>query len=186
MGANDLEIRSFMSKKKYRFFIRNYSSIGISLQSPATAMPLPLAGDASNILTKAEGNTLRVSVTWTIHDEDTVVVQTNQYDTDGSNDDEGIRGTVIKGLGGSSGNEVKTADDQIKFLLNNQRKDNPTFSGFQSTFIEDKYQMIIGDIGFSRIGLIESVDVQKQGNAPITWQATLNFVAGAVVASGDD
>lgn len=184
MGANDVEIRSFMSNKKYRFFIRNYSSIGISLQSPATAMPLPLAGDASNILTKAEGNTLRVSVTWTIHDEDTDVVETNPYDVEAN--DVGVAGTTIHGLGGSNGDEVRTADDQIKFLLNNQKKTGSSFSGFQSTYIEDKYQIIIGNIGFSRIGLIESVDVQKQGNAPITWQATLNFVAGAVVASGDD
>ena len=47
-------------------------------------------------------------------------------------------------------------------------------------------QIIIGNIGFSRVGLIESVEVSKQGTAPVTWNATLSFVAGAPIAALDD
>ena len=74
-------------------------------------------------------------------------------------------------------------DDQVKFLVNNQAETSPAFSGFQSTYIEDKYQIIIGNIGFSRVGLIESIEVSKQGSTPITWTANLSFIAGAPIAA---
>jgi hypothetical protein len=170
-----IEIRSFKTNKKYRYLIRNIQSVSISLTSPATAMALPLAGDASNVLTKAEGNTLRVTVSWTLHDEATDVILQNPYNTEGSSVG---GGTTPFGL-----TTKKNADDQVKFLLNNQATTSPAFSGFQSTYIEDKYQIIMGNIGFSRIGLIESVEVSKQGTTPITWNASLSFIAGAPVAA---
>lgn len=182
--AETIEIRSFkdgvdgQQGKKYRYLIRNINSVSISLTSPATAMPLPLAGDANNVLTKAEGNTLRVSVSWTIHDEATDVILANPYDTSGAS---AGSGTTPFGL-----TTKRLADDQVKFLLNNQAESGATYSGFQSTYIEDKYQIIIGNIGFSRVGLIESVEVSKQGTAPVTWNATLSFIAGAPIAALDD
>ena len=149
--------------------------MSISLTSPATAMALPLAGDASNVLTKAEGNTLRVTVSWTLHDEATDVILQNPYNTEGSSVG---GGTTPFGL-----TTKKNADDQVKFLVNNQAETSPAFSGFQSTYIEDKYQIIIGNIGFSRVGLIESIEVSKQGSTPITWTANLSFIAGAPIAA---
>lgn len=179
--AEIIELRSFKTGKKYRFLIKNIQSVALQLTSPATAMPLPLAGDASNVLTKAEGNTMRISVSWTIHDETTDVVLPNNFDDEGNTVG---GGTTPFGFGGDTG--VVKADNQIKFLLNNQAETSPAFSGFQSTFIEDKYQIIIGNIGFSRVGLIESVEVNKSGTTPITWNASLNFVAGAVVAAAPE
>jgi len=173
--AETIEIRSFKTGKKYRYLIRNINTISINLVSPATAMPLPLAGDANNILTKAEGNTCRISVSWTLHDEPTDVILPNNYDTDGQTQN---TGTTPFGL-----TTNRLADDQVKFLINNQAETNPSLSGFQSTYIEDKYQIIIGNIGFSRIGLIESIDINKQGTTPITWTATVNFIAGAPIAA---
>ena len=78
--AEIIEIRSFKSGKKYRYYIKNIQSLSIQLASPATSMALPLAGDASNILTKAEGNTLRVTISWVIHDETSNVVEPNNFD----------------------------------------------------------------------------------------------------------
>tara|TARA_R110002020_G_scaffold230255_2_gene441087 strand:+ start:2165 stop:2707 length:543 start_codon:yes stop_codon:yes gene_type:complete len=175
-----IEIRSFKTGKKYRYLINNIQSVAISLVTPATAMPLPLAGDANNILTKAEGNTCRITVAWTLHDETADVVLANNYDTD-ANTVGG--GTTPFGLGGGSGNQVRTADDQLKFLVNNQAETSPAFSGFQSTYIEDKYQLIMGNIGFSRVGLIESLEVSKSGTTPITWNANMSFIAGAPIAA---
>tara|TARA_R100000008_G_C3560181_1_gene155670 strand:- start:178 stop:732 length:555 start_codon:yes stop_codon:yes gene_type:complete len=177
-----IELRSFKTNKKYRYLIKNISSVTISLASPATSMALPLAGDASNILTKAEGNTIRVSVSWVIHDEETDVVLQNPYDEDGNNVG---GGTTPVGFGSDTG--VVLADNQVKFLLNNQADGSSfTLSGFQSTYIEDKYQIILGNVGFSRVGLIESIEITKSGDQPITWNATLNFVAGAVVAAAPE
>ena len=38
------------------------------------ALPQAVLGDAENVLVKAEGNTMRFVVTWTLHDDDTSVV----------------------------------------------------------------------------------------------------------------
>jgi hypothetical protein len=178
-----IEIRSFKTGKKYRYLINNIQSVSISLQTPATAMPLPLAGDANNILTKAEGNTCRISVSWTLHDEASDVVLANNYDEE-ANTVGG--GTTPFGLGGGSGNQVRTADDQMKFLVNNQAESSPAYSGFQSTYIEDKYQFIMGNMLFSRVGLIESLEISKSGTTPITWNASISFLAGAPIAAFED
>ena len=170
-----IEIRSFKTGKKYRYLIRNINTVSINLTTPATAMPLPLAGDANNVLTKAEGNTCRISVSWVLHDEASDVILQNPYNTDGSSVG---GGTTPFGL-----TTKKNADDQVKFLVNNQAETSPSFSGFQTTYIEDKYQIIIGNIGFSRVGLIESIEVSKQGSTPITWTANLSFIAGAPIAA---
>lgn len=179
--AETIEIRSFKAGKQYRYFIKNLKSLSMTLRSPTTAMPLPLAGDASNILTKAEGNSLRLSVSWVIHDSDGDVVLPNPYDTEGE-----TVGSGTTPFGFGTDTTVKLADNQVKFLLNNQIETNPSFSGFQSTYIDDKYQIIIGNINFSRVGLIESVEISKQGTTPITWDASLSFIAGAVVAAEPD
>ena len=176
--AEIIEIRSFKVGKKYRYLIKNLQNLSITLQSPITAMPLPLFGDANNILTKAEGNALRVAISWTIHDSDTDVVLPNVYNETGSNVG---GGTTPFGFG--SDTTVKLADNQVQFLLDNQFETSPTQSGFQATYLDDKYQIIIGDIGFSRIGLIESLEVSKSGTSPVTWIANLSFLAGAVVAA---
>ena len=173
--AETIEIRSFKTGKKYRYLIRNINTVSINLLTPATAMPLPLAGDANNVLTKAEGNTCRISVSWVLHDESSDVILQNPYDSDGTSVG---GGTAPFGL-----TTKRLADDQVKFLINNQAETSPSISGFQSTYIEDKYQIIIGNIGFSRIGLIESIEVSKQGSTPITWTANLSFIAGAPIAA---
>lgn len=176
--AEVIEIRSFKTGKRYRYLIRNLASLDISLNSPISATPLPLEGDAANVLTKAEGNTVRVTVSWVIHDDNDDVVLPNDYDTSGSNVG---GGTTPFGFG--SDTTVKLADNQVKFLINNQAEVSPAFSGFQTTYLDDVYQIIIGNIGFSRVGLIESVQVTKQGSTPVTWSANLTFVAGDVVTA---
>ena len=183
--AEIIEIRSFNTNassvgsngKKYRYLIKNLGNLNITLGTPATAMPLPLYGDAQNILTKAEGNTMRISISWVIHDDDGDVVLPNNYDDNGNTVG---GGTTPFGFG--SDTTLKLADNQVKFLIHNQTATS-TFSGFQSTYIEDKYQIILGNLGISRVGLIESIEIAKSGTTPITWNATLNFVAGAVIAA---
>ena len=51
----------------------------------------------------------------------------------------------------------------------------------QSKGVEYRYQIIIADSAISRYGLIEKLSLQKSGSTPVTWKATLQFVAGDVV-----
>ena len=124
---------------------------------PVSPMALPQAvlGDAENVLVKAEGNTMRFGGSWILHDDDTSVVSSDGHTISSSK------------YGGSVG----TADEQARFLTEEM----------QSKGVEYRYQIILGDSAISRYGLIEKLSLQKSGSTPVTWKATLQFVAGDVV-----
>jgi len=119
------------------------------------ALPQAVLGDAENVLVKAEGNTMRFVVAWILHDQTTSVVTSDGHTI-----------SVSKYNG-----SVGTADEQARFLTEEM----------QSKGVEYRYQIIIGDTAISRYGLIEKISLQKSGSTPITWKATLQFVAGDVV-----
>ena len=118
------------------------------------ALPQATLGDAENVLVKAEGNTMRFVVTWVLHDDDTSVVTSDGHTISSSK------------YGGSVG----LADEQARFLTEEM----------QLKGVEYKYQIIIGNTAISRFGLIEKITLAKSGSTPVTWKATLQFVAGEV------
>ena len=128
-------------------------------------MPLPQAelGDAENILVKAEGNSLRVTLVWNLVNEETTVVT-----SDGAtiNSSKYAGGTITK------------ADEMMQFLTDE----------FQSKGVEYKYRLDIPPNTndsvtqtFSRFGSIEKLALSKTGRAPVTWRASISFVAGDLV-----
>jgi len=64
------------------------------------ALPQALLGDAENVLVKAEGNTMRFTVAWILHDQTTSVVTSDGH-------------TISQSKYGGS---VGTADEQARFL----------------------------------------------------------------------
>ncbi|MFM7796153.1 MAG: hypothetical protein ACKO7N_05250 [Candidatus Nitrosotenuis sp.] len=166
-----IEIRCFTAGKKYRYLIRNLQSLDIQLSTPISVVAMPESNDGNAVLTKAEGNTMRFNVSWVIHDESVATVLTNPYNENGGNDGDG---STVVDYAGDSG--FKKADNQVKFLLNPQGLNNT--SAFQCNSLIDKYQIIIGETGFSRVGLLENIQITKQGSSPVTWNASLSFVSG--------
>ena len=122
------------------------------------ALPQATLGDAENVLVKADGNTMRFVVSWILHDDTTSVVTSDGH----------TLSTSKYGLNGSVG----LADEQARFLTEEM----------QLKGVEYKYQIIIGNTGISRFGLIEKISLQKSGSTPVTWKATLQFIAGDVVS----
>jgi len=120
------------------------------------ALPQAVLGDAENVLVKAEGNTIRFVVSWVLHDDDTSVVTSDGHTISSSKYD----------------SSVGLADEQARFLTEEM----------QLKGVEYKYQIIIGNTGISRFGLIEKISLQKSGSTPVTWKATLQFIAGDVVS----
>ena len=119
------------------------------------ALPQATLGDAENVLVKADGNTMRFVVSWILHDDTTSVVTSDGHTISSSK------------YGGSVG----LADEQARFLTEEM----------QLKGVEYRYQIIIGNSAISRYGLIEKISLQKSGSTPITWKATLQFIAGDVV-----
>jgi len=143
---------------RFTYSIRNIEAVAIDLTTPVSAMALPQAvlGDAENVLVKAEGNTIRFVVSWVLHDDDTSVVTSDGHTISSSKYD----------------SSVGLADEQARFLTEEM----------QLKGVEYKYQIIIGNTGISRFGLIEKISLQKSGSTPVTWKATLQFIAGDVVS----
>jgi hypothetical protein len=178
--AEVVEIRTHTASKKFRYLIRNINSIDIQLTEQVVATPLPESNDTLNVLTKADGNTIRVTVSWVIHDESTDVVLANNYTLSGGS----TTGTTpVPFSQFSSDTGFRLADHQVRFLLEPNGLVN-NGSGIQVTGLTDVYQILIGSTGFSRQGLIESIQVSKQGTSPVTWNATLVFVCGNVITGG--
>jgi len=143
---------------RFTYSIRNIEAVAIDLTTPVSAMALPQAvlGDAENVLVKAEGNTIRFVVSWVLHDDDTSVVTSDGHTISSSKYD----------------SSVGLADEQARFLTEEM----------QLKGVEYKYQIVIGNTGISRFGLIEKISLQKSGSTPVTWKATLQFIAGDVVS----
>ena len=108
---------------RYTYSINNIESVQIDLQSPMTAMPLPQAelGDAQNILVKAEGNAIRISIQWNLVNEASSVVASN--------------GAVISSA--KYGGSVNKADEMVQFLT-----DEFQLIYFQ-VFLENYYMLLL-------------------------------------------
>ena len=77
-----------------------------------------------------------------------------------------------------AGGTIIKADEMMQFLTDE----------FQSKGVEYKYQLTIpantNDVvthDFMRFGSIEKLSLSKTGRAPVTWRASLSFVAGDLV-----
>ena len=164
LAANDI---------RYTFNINNLESLSLDLQTPITAMPLPQAelGDSQNILVKAEGNALRINISWNLVDGATSVVVPNTSD---STKYPTGPGPALETGGGSKYNgSVGTADEMVQFLTDE----------FQVKGVEYQFRLIIPGTpnNIQRDGIIEKISLNKTGRAPVTWKATLVFLAGDVV-----
>jgi len=137
--------------------------------SPIQNMPLPEAteapkeGDKANVLVKAEGNSLRISITWTLIEE------SPSGDAPYTHIVAAQTGTTLDTTKYPNG--VKTPDEQARFLVED----------FQSLSIEQQYQIIVADTNITRLGSIEGISLVKSGTTPVTWKATLKFISGDVI-----
>ena len=134
------------------FAIRNFESIDFELCSPVGDFPIPELRDTCNILVKAEGNRLVVSVAWTVVCE--------KVDCCGT-------GTIVTSCPAQT---EETVQQQIDFFINT----------LQTNSIEDAYTISID--GITRFGAVRKLSLSKSASTPITYNARLEFIAGNVVA----
>ena len=116
-------------------------------------------GDKENIMVKAEGNTLRINLSWTLIKEPTSVVTATSPTT--------VDSTKYP-------NGVKTPDEQARFLIED----------FQSVTLLQQYQVILVENNLTRLGSLEGISLSKSGSTPVTWKANLKFISpGQIIGS---
>ena len=159
---------------RYRYFINNFTGIDYTLDTATDAMPLPQANDEGNILTKTQGNSMRITITWVMATEDETVVLSNNVVDDQWTVSTGADLSDLKETNGDlkyPNGTVKTPDEQARFLLED----------FQNSGVEFRYAIVVGDTKINKTGVIERVSMKKTGSTPVTYQASLTFLVGNVV-----
>lgn len=126
--------------------IRNFTDVSFELCTPVSDFPLPETKDICNILVKAEGNRLVISVSWLLADE-------------------------TCNLSSECPPATKTVQEQLAYMLD----------CFQPQSIEDSYSISID--GITRVVFPRKWSFRKSGSGPITYDATVECIAGNVIAS---
>ena len=161
---------------RYRFYIKNLMSLEYALETAVDSMPLPQANDELNVLTKTSGNALRINVSWVLRDEETSMVVGNSVEDDVFSGSTAAAISDLKETDGSTlkypNGTVATADEQARFLLED----------FQNAGVDFRYAIVIGDTNINKMGAIERISIRKTGQTPITYQASITFIVGDVVA----
>lgn len=157
-------------KRLVTYPIKNVDSFSTSYDIPITPMPIPQQDDTQNILTKIEGNSNTITISWVIKDEGSTNILVYDSTLTSPND---------KYVGASA----KTIWEQLQFL-----------DQFQSSSLTDVYMVEIADTlvnnvttptvpYYQKVGFITKIDPQFSGAEPVTLRCTLNFITGNVITA---
>ena len=161
-------IRKIVSGQvKLIYRIYNFKDFSEEFSAPVSPMPMPEERDEENILLKMEGNTTNINLAWTIKQESSNVATTHN------------------GFG-SIGNS-QTIWEQLKFF---------DYYFVPSSMI-DKYDICIGDgtegtlsqefpspgFLYQKSGYMPKLSFRVGSDAPVTMNASLQFIVGNVVSS---
>ena len=175
----------------YRYEISNIERVDIQLNTPVSAMPLPMETREENILVKMEGNSEVVQMTWRIPEEAVVRVKTKTSSTLGDAinqkkaDDDAKYEWAGSGSGAyawESGNPVDTTtgtatrggNDVVNYLL----------SAFEGRDIEDEYYLSIPEMD-AREGWLSQLNATISGDSPVVWTVSATFQTGRVISMYD-
>ena len=128
------------------YHVKNFSNLDIAQELPAMIYALPESTEEKAIGIKVEGNLSTITVSWTLVNEDS---------------------TVVDQLTGS--NAVETADEQMGFLLDDFQPVGAT-AAYQIQLLPNS-----GSAFFIKNGIITKLNITKSGDAPVTYMATVVF-----------
>ncbi len=142
------------------FNIKNLISLDILLETPALVYAIPESEAIDAIGMKVEGNTMLINISWTLVDSDA---------------------TLVDQLTGDDA--VETADEQMEFLMHT----------FQSASVSDNYEFKLfpnnsngNDAFFTQTGILTKANVNKTGDRPVTYTATVVFAVANMTTAADN
>jgi hypothetical protein len=155
-------------QREYQYEARNISSYDQSLEIPSQLFALPESPSDEAILTKAEGNTERITFSWIIKEEDTSPIFNYA----------GTEITSFTRTSDSSSWSTLTTNGQMVFFLEVFEK-----IGMGTN---DKHRFVIWDDTnnknvVSKYGSITRISMQKSATDPATWNAMIDFAVGDVI-----
>ena len=152
----------------YKYEIRNIASFDQAVEIPVQAMAFPEANSDACILTKAEGNTESITISWTILKEDNspVLDVSGNYVNSFTNTD---------AIGGTATWDPRYPEGAYLWFINTFEKKGIT--------TEEKYRIEILDDDNTRpllnkLGIPSRINISKGAQDPAVYNATMEFVVG--------
>lgn len=140
--------------------VRNLQNLDIVLETPALVYAIPESEAADAIGMKVEGNTMLITISWTLIDDDTTLVDQK-----------------------TGGNSILTADDQMSFLMetfqSSSVSDNYRFRLFPNNSNGN-------DAFFTQTGILTKAGATKNASTPVTYSATVVFAVANMTTSADN
>ena len=138
--------------------VRNLQNLDILLETPALVYAIPESEAADAIGMKVEGNTMLITISWTLIDDDTTLVDQK-----------------------TGGNSILTADDQMSFLMetfqSSSVSDNYRFRLFPNNS---------NTAFFTQTGILTKAGATKTASTPVTYNATVVFAVANMTTSADN
>ena len=138
--------------------VRNLQNLDILLETPALVYAIPESEAADAIGMKVEGNTMLITISWTLIDDDTTLVDQK-----------------------TGGNSILTADDQMSFLMetfqSSSVSDNYRFRLFPNNS---------NTAFFTQTGILTKAGATKTASTPVTYSATVVFAVANMTTSADN
>lgn len=138
--------------------VRNLQNLDIVLETPALVYAIPESEAADAIGMKVEGNTMLITISWTLIDDDTTLVDQK-----------------------TGGNSILTADDQMSFLMetfqSSSVSDNYRFRLFPNNS---------NTAFFTQTGILTKAGATKNASTPVTYSATVMFSTAEMIAEQEN
>lgn len=144
---------------KVTFHVTNIESINIEIMVPVFRIAIPQEKADEAIVEKIDGNTETITVTWTLKDQSSSMVE---------------EGSGYQKIPETTGTltYIDTADNQLKCL--EEYFQNASLSYYYKIMIRDES----GNYILNKIGEMADLSFSKDISTPVTWLATAKFFVG--------
>jgi len=152
-----------------------FNSISINKQTPVSPMPLPEEDSEENVLMKIEGNTTTMSLNWTLTNASTSIAKCSYGQI-------AYVPSMKKYVKLNIQTDLSGVFDQVSYIEHDLAPNS--LNDFYSLYILDSDVVTKADaMIYTKVGLIQDFSFNTDASSPVNWQATMNFIEGAVVTS---
>ena len=155
--------------------LESFNSISINKQTPVSPMPLPEEDSEENVLMKIEGNTTTMSLNWTLTNASTSIAKCSYGQI-------AYVPSMKKYVKFNIQTDLSGVFDQVSYIEHDLAPNS--LNDFYTLYILDSDVTVKADaMIYTKVGLIQDFSFNTDASSPVNWQATMNFIEGAVVTS---
>lgn len=160
--------------KVYTYHIKNLDNLTMNLDMPLSNFALPLQSDEQAVLVKIQGNTMNLTISWTVRPTESTSLVDETVTGYGSGiitDQDNLRFLT---------KEFATKDITDKFHLYLANTDHN--GGFTPPLTVSQADIAFtNSVVFKKKGILQKVSFTRNAGTPVTYNVTIDFAVGTVV-----